>query len=229
MDGGESTFESDAARAMMAAINQAGAAGPSAPAVASAAAVVHNVSGSGDSGGNASVVTHSSTETTAAAAAAAVAVAAIINNNRNATTTTSTIHTQKQRPRHQLDFSESLECILSSLERRQANQSQQPHPPHHGPLKDHEIHKLSMLCTQQSLTQQQGNALAVQQDGQFDLGFADVDPDLVSQMVEVLETHVALASQICLIEAAYEASQNIQRRKPDLAYRSMDGVRVIIF
>jgi hypothetical protein len=80
---------------------------------------------------------------------------------------------------------DTVERILSQAEHRQdENQGGQ------GPLSPTEIDKLSMLCTIQP------SASSLEDD----LGFADVDPDMMAQLVDLLEKHVALASSVDVIK-----------------------------
>ncbi|KAL3916072.1 MAG: hypothetical protein SGILL_005346, partial [Bacillariaceae sp.] len=43
-----------------------------------------------------------------------------------------------------------------------------------------------------------------------DLGFADVDAEIIGQLIEFLEKHVALASNVNLVQASYKALQELQ-------------------
>ena len=146
-----------------------------------------------------------------------------------------------------LDFADTIEGILSSSERRKDNNNaanssaqKQRQTQHGGMLKDSEIHLLSMLCTQQTITAQERKMVAagggndVKDNGDVDLGFADVEVDLLSQLVEVLEHHIVSATRISLIEEAYRASQNVQRGRSSrhqessstpTTYKTMDEVR----
>jgi hypothetical protein len=119
---------------------------------------------------------------------------------------------QKQQPRQQeqkrnADSShyDTVERILSQAEHRQdENQGGQ------GPLSPTEIDKLSMLCTVQPL------ASSLEED----LGFADVDPDMMAQLVDLLEKHVTLASSVDVIK---EGGKIIKKKR-----QSVDQVRIRI-
>jgi hypothetical protein len=116
-----------------------------------------------------------------------------------------------------LDFSSTVERILSNLEQRGDD-----HPAHHGPLLQIELSKLSMLCTQQQQQQQQHSrssnkketaATSSEDNGNVldnDLGFADVDVDMTLEIVGYLEKHVALASGINIVQSTFQEIQRIQ-------------------
>jgi hypothetical protein len=225
----------EAGRTMLMNIRQAGAAAgtDSARAAAAASDTIAPIAESTQSlsRGNATVVTQSSNDTTS------------FGQVRSRLISSRTSIPVSQRTK--LDFADTIEGILSSLERRKDNVSstvqqqcrgEGPNP-NQGLLKDSEIKKLSMLCTQQMMASKEGNALATTTAGgtaEVDLGYADVDGNLVSQLVEVLEHHVVSASRISLIDAAFEASHKIQRRKQNQPragstdspnYDTMDEVR----
>ena len=107
------------------------------------------------------------------------------------------------------DSSSVIENILSAIEHRGENGLQH----HGGPLTNTEVVKLSMLCTQQlELSNRRNNGTI--NDGSIlcqDLGFADVDADMMAQLVEHLEKHVALASQIDLIQSSYETIHKLKK------------------
>lgn len=130
------------------------------------------------------------------------------------------------------DSSSVIENILSAIEHRGENGLQH----HGGPLTNTEVVKLSMLCTQQlELGNRRKNATI--NDGSIlsqDLGFADVDADMMAQLVEHLEKHVALASQVDLIQSSYETIHKLRKGEnigcnsidevsSDTRYRVMDG------
>ena len=127
-----------------------------------------------------------------------------------------------------LDYSDTVESILAALEKRGDN-----HDPHHGPLNRTEMSKLSVLCSQQQQQQQQqtikanGNNDNTRVGGQAvlneDLGFADVDVELVGELVEFLEKHVALASNINLIQSSYDIIKKIKSK--GAGYSNFDEVR----
>ncbi|KAG7341962.1 sister chromatid cohesion C-terminus-domain containing protein [Nitzschia inconspicua] len=118
-----------------------------------------------------------------------------------------------------LDFSSTVERILSTLEQRGDD-----HPPHHGPLLQSELSKLSMLCAQQQQQQQQlqlrssstkkvASSSSSSNDGiimDHELGFADVDVEMILELVGYLEKHVALASGINIIQSTYKQIQKIR-------------------
>jgi hypothetical protein len=168
-----------------------------------------------------------------------------------ATTTTTTMK------KNELDFTSTIEKIVSSLEQRGDN-----HNPHHGPLNDSEISKLSMLCSQQTehlrrsithrnkhhqqhqknenhntttdeTTQQSHMFNTTDDDDDIDLGFANVDADVMGELVEYLEKHVALASGIDLIQSSYkiihalkeEGSSSSQKEGQQQQQRNIDEVR----
>lgn len=128
-----------------------------------------------------------------------------------------------------LDFSSTVERILCTLEERGDD-----HDPHHGPLSQTELSRLSMLCTLQQQRHQLGcnkkkvdEAASAGEDGKSnvldeDLGFADVDADMILELVEYLEKHVALASGINIIQSAF---QEIQRMQTGGGCKTMEQVR----
>jgi hypothetical protein len=108
-------------------------------------------------------------------------------------------------------FTDAIERILAAVDNREEednnmlgttgednNQSSLP-----GPLTTTEISKLSMLCTVQS-TGRHGITDS--------LGFVDVDPDLLVQLVTHLAKHINLASNISIIQAVYDAIQGAKSR-----------------
>ena len=102
-----------------------------------------------------------------------------------------------------LDESSSIvENILSAIERRGENGLGGSG----GPLANTEIVKLSMLCTRQTEFNNRKNNILSE-----DIGFADVDADMMVQLVEHLEKHVALASQIDLVQSSYDTIQNLKK------------------
>ncbi len=109
------------------------------------------------------------------------------------------------------DSSSVIESILSAIEHRGENGLQH----HGGPLTNTEVAKLSMLCTQQlELSNRRKNGILNDNSGSIlsqDLGFADVDADMMAQLVEHLEKHVALASQIDLIQSSYETIHRLKK------------------
>ena len=84
------------------------------------------------------------------------------------------------------DFSNVIETILNAAELRDSSP----------PLWYKEISQLSMLCELQS-SRKGGIA--------DDLGFADVDPDLIVSLMETLEKHVASASSVEIHKEAMAA------------------------
>ena len=109
------------------------------------------------------------------------------------------------------DSSSVVESILSAIEHRGENGLQH----HGGPLTNTEVVKLSMLCTQQlELSNRRKNSTLNDNNGSIlsqDLGFADVDADMMAQLVEHLEKHVALASQINLVQSSYDTIQKLKK------------------
>ena len=112
-----------------------------------------------------------------------------------------------------LDESSAIvEHILSAIERRGENGLNH----HGGPLTNTEIVKLSMLCTQQtewnnrsiSSSSRNNNSDSILSE---DIGFADVDADMMAQLVEHLEKHVALASQIDLVQSSFDTIQKLKK------------------
>jgi hypothetical protein len=93
------------------------------------------------------------------------------------------------------DFSTVVERILSTAERRESSL-----------LTSGELQALSELSAAQS-SMQQGGKLA------DDLGFADVDPDLIGQLVGTLEKQVVAASSINIIQLSYDAAKSIQTKQ----------------
>lgn len=81
------------------------------------------------------------------------------------------------------DFTEILERILQSSEGRHFTSK--------------ELSALSILCTTQS------NSKGLDAD----LGFSDVDPSTTGQLVEALQTHVALASTVDWVGQGHKAMQ----------------------
>lgn len=114
-----------------------------------------------------------------------------------------------------------VERILSAIELRGENGLNH----HGGPLTNVEIVKLSLLCTKQaeciSGNKSRGNNNNKDEsnnvnDGSIfneeDLGFADVDADMMAQLVEHLEKHVALASQIDVVQSSYNTIQKLKKQ-----------------
>jgi hypothetical protein len=106
-----------------------------------------------------------------------------------------------------IDFSKTVERILSTLEQRGED-----HDPEHGPLTRTELSKLSLLCTHQQQQRFGGGNEATRADSILnnDLGFADVDVEMIGQLVEYLEKHVALASVVNIVQACYQAIQSLR-------------------
>lgn len=104
-----------------------------------------------------------------------------------------------------------IENILSAIEHRGENGLTY----HGGPLSNSEIVKLSMLCTQQiDWSNRKKNGSANNNGDSIlreDIGFADVDADMMAQLVEHLEKHVATASQIDLIQSSYDIIQKLKK------------------
>jgi hypothetical protein len=118
-----------------------------------------------------------------------------------------------------LDESSAIvEHILSAIERRGENGLNH----YGGPLTNTEIVKLSMLCTQQtewnnrSINNNNNNSNSDSILSE-DIGFADVDADMMAQLVEHLEKHVALASQIDLVQSSYDTIQKLKKGNKRLA------------
>lgn len=111
-----------------------------------------------------------------------------------------------------LDESQSVvENILSAIEYRGENGLAH----HGGPLTNTEIVKLSMLCTQQSEFNNRKKNSSFNDNNELilsqDIGFADVDADMMAQLVEHLEKHVALASQVDLVQSSYDTIQKLKK------------------
>ena len=109
-----------------------------------------------------------------------------------------------------LDESSAIvEHILSAIEQRGENGLNH----HGGPLTNTEIVKLSMLCTQQTEWNNRSISNNNNSDSILseDIGFADVDADMMAQLVEHLEKHVALASQIDLVQSSFDTIQKLKR------------------
>jgi hypothetical protein len=148
------------------------------------------------------------------------------NNNNNTRRRRGTGTPSSSSSSNGLDFSDTVESILAALEKRGDN-----HDPHHGPLNRTEMSKLSMLCSQQQQQQQtikaNGNNDKTRIGGQVvlneDLGFADVDVELVGELVEFLEKHVALASNINIIQSSYDIVKKIKSK--GARYSNFDEVR----
>mmetsp|Transcript_16813 Transcript_16813/g.19377 ORF Transcript_16813/g.19377 Transcript_16813/m.19377 type:complete len:1762 (+) Transcript_16813:148-5433(+) len=85
-----------------------------------------------------------------------------------------------------------------------------------GPLSHTEIVRLSMLCAE--LTEQRSNQTNNNNiDGDDcilneDFGFADVDSDMLAQIVEYLEKHVSLGSGINFVQSAYDTIQKLKSK-----------------
>ncbi|KAL3921434.1 MAG: hypothetical protein SGILL_002747 [Bacillariaceae sp.] len=114
------------------------------------------------------------------------------------------------------EFSTTVERILSTLEQRGEN-----HDPAQGPLTRLELSKLSELCAQQQQlfgsSNNKGAAAASQAILDNDLGFADVDPDMIGELVEYLEKHVALASGVNIVQASYHAIRSVRSDSGDVS------------
>ena len=102
-------------------------------------------------------------------------------------------------------FTDAIERILAAQDSREEeeNLGTSSSSVSKGPLTHSEISKLSMLCTLQSSRKKSISS---------DLGFADVEPDLVAELVTLLEKHVNLASNVKVIRAAHQAIQQTQVR-----------------
>ena len=117
---------------------------------------------------------------------------------------------QKDRPNESNHY-EVVERILANAEHRQEdNNSGQ------GPLSPSELSNLSVLCSMQT-SRKQGIA--------DDLGFADVDPDMIGQLVELLEKHVTMASNLDVFRDAFHF---LKSRKSTADGVSIDQVRTPI-
>ena len=55
-----------------------------------------------------------------------------------------------------------------------------------------------------------------------DLGFADVDPDVIGQLVMYLEKHVTLAASVDVIQESYGVAKQLQSQESPV---SMEEVR----
>ena len=112
-------------------------------------------------------------------------------------------------------FSDTVERILSTLEQRGED-----HDPAHGPLTRAELSSLSVLCAQQQQmfskkkSDTLGGAAAILDD---DLGFADVDADMIGELVEYLEKHVALASAVNIVQSSYDAIRSLRSGSSEVA------------
>jgi hypothetical protein len=138
-------------------------------------------------------------------------------NRGTTTTTTAANRSRSSTSSNALDFSDTVEWILSAVEKRGEN-----HDPHNGPLNRTEMSKLSVLCSQQQ------NSIKVtgtvnQAVLNEDLGFADVDVEQVGQLVEYLEKHVAMASNINLVQLSYEATKKMKGE--EAGYPNLEEVR----
>lgn len=104
-----------------------------------------------------------------------------------------------------------VESILSAIEHRGENGLAH----RGGPLTNAEIVRLSMLCTQRLELSNKRKISNLSDENRSilsqDLGFADVDADMVAQLVEHLEKHVAIASQIDLVQSSYDTIQKLKK------------------
>jgi hypothetical protein len=130
------------------------------------------------------------------------------------------------------DATTIVERILCAIEQRGEG-----HRPSLGPLANVEIVKLSMLCAE--LTEQRTNGIINNNNNNVggggggdcilneDLGFADVDADMMAQLVEYLEKHVAIASGIDFIQSAYDTIQRLKSKdgKNETGCKNIDEVR----
>ena len=133
------------------------------------------------------------------------------------------------------DTTTIVERILCAIEQRGEG-----HRPSLGPLANVEIVRLSMLCAE--LTEQRINGInntnnniggGGDGDGDGDcilnedLGFADVDADMMAQLVEYLEKHVAIAAGIDFIQSAYDTIQKLKSKdgKKETGCKNIDEVR----
>jgi hypothetical protein len=108
------------------------------------------------------------------------------------------------------DFTGIVERILI-----RANQRESDGPP----LTANDISALSRLCSAQSSNRLQGMS--------DDLGFADVDPDETGQLVEYLEKHVAVASNIDVIRESYSIIQKIKNKEVSFTIDGVSQSRVV--
>ena len=67
------------------------------------------------------------------------------------------------------------------------------------------------LCTQQTEWNNRRNNSNSDSIFIEDIGYADVDADMMAQLVEYLERHVALASQIDLVQSSYDTIQKLKK------------------
>ncbi|MGK3758903.1 MAG: hypothetical protein ACI8RD_011220 [Bacillariaceae sp.] len=128
------------------------------------------------------------------------------------------------------DATTIVERILCAIEQRGEG-----HRPSIGPLANVEIVRLSMLCaelTEQRTTNGINNNNNIGGGGgdcilNEDLGFADVDADMMAQLVEYLEKHVAIASGIDFIQSAYDTIQKLKSKdgKNETGCKNIDEVR----
>ena len=120
-----------------------------------------------------------------------------------------------------------IEHVLSAIEQRGVNGINH----FGGPLTSTEIVKLSILCTKQTEWDNarkepclNNNSGPILNEG---IGFADVDADMMAQLVEYLEKHVALASQINLVQASYDEIKKVKQKmegEPRAVYTNIDEV-----
>ena len=94
------------------------------------------------------------------------------------------------------NFSETVERLLTTLEHRP-----------NGKLTAPELSQLSMLCSLPTTSE--------------DLGFADVDADMMGQLVQQLEKQVALVSNINLLQLTFGVFQKSKSGES----KSVDHVR----
>ena len=115
---------------------------------------------------------------------------------------------------------DTVERILSQAEHRQDENNNQGGGHHQqGPLSPTEIDKLSMLCTVQPS--------ASAGLGEGDLGFAEVDQDMMAQLVDLLEKHVTLASSVDVMKEAGKIIKQEKRQRVDQV-RTMIVIVIVI-
>jgi hypothetical protein len=101
-----------------------------------------------------------------------------------------------------------------------------PAPGQQGPLTPQELQELSFLCTAASAEAAQQPAMQHQNGEKADsvVGFATVDGDQLSALVELLDRHVSLAvSKVHIVEKAAEIYQKTE--SPSQATAAIDAVR----
>eukprot|EP00980_Cylindrotheca_fusiformis_P014093 scaffold3702_cov126-Cylindrotheca_fusiformis.AAC.5 len=118
-----------------------------------------------------------------------------------------------------VDFSSVVERILSTVEQRRENPSSSSTSTSLLFLTASELQALTGLCATQSSMLQQHQHQPHQQSLLFnnddDLGFSDVDPEWIGQLVGILEKHVVAAGNINVIQQAYDVASKHFRDNND--------------